>query len=154
VSNPTPTPTPPPGSGGAGGGGPPGTCSDRTRPSASFLKGKQGVRAKRGRLRLRGRAGDTGCVAAISVKGGVARVEVAIARKAGRRKCRFVARSGKLAPARSCAKPLWLKAKGTTRWSLSTKRRLPRGAYTIQLRARDVAGNRQAKAVKRTLRVG
>jgi hypothetical protein len=92
-------------------------------------------------------------VAAISVTGRVARVEVAISRKAGKR-CRFVAASGKLTSARSCAKPVWLKAKGTTRWSLTTKRALPRGTYTIQVRSRDAAGNRQAKEVTRTQRVG
>jgi Quinohemoprotein amine dehydrogenase, alpha subunit domain III len=160
VSKPTPTPTPtagasgaPPPAGGPPGTGPPSTCSDRSRPSASFLKGKQGVRAKHGRLRLRGRASDKGCAAAVSVEGGVARVEVAISRAASRHRCRFVARSGKLTSARSCSKPVLLKAKGTTKWSLSTKRRLPRGTYTIQLRARDVAGNRQAKAAKRIQRV-
>ena len=33
------------------------------------------------------------------------------------------------------------------------KRRLPRGTYTIQVRARDAAGNLQAAAAKRTQRV-
>jgi hypothetical protein len=111
------------------------------------------VSAKHGTLRLRGRASDQGCAAVISVTGAVARVEVAISRTAGKR-CRFVAATGKLTSARSCAKPVWLKAKGTTTWSLSTKRRLPRGTYTIQVRARDAAGNRQAGAAKRTQRVG
>jgi hypothetical protein len=139
--------------GGASSSGPSSTCSDRARPSASLLKGKRGVSAKHGRLGLHGRASDRGCVAAISVRGAVARVEVAISRTAGKRKCRFVAASGKLTSARSCSKPVWLKAKGTTTWSLSTKRRLPRGTYTIQVRARDAAGNRQARAAKRTQRV-
>ncbi|MEA2135540.1 MAG: hypothetical protein QOC68_3449 [Solirubrobacteraceae bacterium] len=157
VTTPTPTPTPTgpaTGPGGPSGSGSPGTCSDRSRPSVSFLRGKQGVRAKRGSLRVRGSASDAGCAAVISVTGGVARVEVAISRKAGRNRCRFVARNGRLTGARSCSKPVWLRAKGTTSWTLSTKRRLPRGTYTIQLRARDAAGNRQAKAVKRVQRVG
>jgi hypothetical protein len=155
VTTPTPTPAgPATGPGGPSGSGSPGTCSDRSRPSVSFLRGKQGVRAKRGSLRVRGSASDAGCAAVISVTGGVARVEVAISRKAGRNRCRFVARNGRLTGARSCSKPVWLRAKGTTSWTLSTKRRLPRGTYTIQLRARDAAGNRQAKAVKRVQRVG
>jgi hypothetical protein len=144
--------TPAPAAGAASSSAAPSTCSDRSRPSAALLKGKQGARAKRGRLSLHGRASDRGCVAAISVTGRVARVEVAISRKAGKR-CRFVAASGKLTSARSCSKPVWLKAKGTTQWSLTTKRALPHGAYTIQVRARDAAGNRQAKAVRRTQRV-
>jgi hypothetical protein len=140
------------GASGAASSGQPGTCSDRARPSAAFLAGRQGLRAQQGRLRLRGRASDKGCVAAISVAGAVARVEVAISRAAGRR-CRFVAAGGKLTTAGSCSKPVWLKTKGTTSWSLTTKRRLPRGTYTIQLRSRDAAGNRQAKVVRRTLRL-
>jgi hypothetical protein len=109
------------------------------------------VSAKKGKLRLRGRAGDQGCVADISVAGKVARVEVAISRKAGKGRCRFVTRSGKLTSARKCSKPVFLKATGTTRWSLSTK--LKPGKYTILVRARDAAGNLQAKPAKRTLRV-
>jgi Carboxypeptidase regulatory-like domain len=154
VSHPTPTPAGPgPGGGGSPGGGLPATCSDRSRPGALFLRGKQGVRAKQGRLRLRGRASDKGCPAA-SVTGRVERVEVTISRKAGRHKCRFVARNGRLTKARRCSKPVRLKAKGTTSWSLNTKRRLPRGTYTIQVRAQDAAGNRQATAARRTERVG
>jgi hypothetical protein len=152
VPEPTPvvpaaSPTPTPGS------HPPSTCADRALPSAAFLEGKQGVSAKQGRLRLRGRASDTGCVAAISVAGAVARVEVAISRTAAGHRCRFIAAGGALTTPRSCAKPVWLKAKGTTQWSLSAKRRLARGTYTILVRARDAAGNLQAKVGKRVLRV-
>lgn len=145
---------PSPVTGGASSSARPSTCADHARPSASLLKGRRGVRAKRGRLSLRGRASDRGCVAAISVAGAVARVEVAISRAAGRKRCRFVAAGGPLTRVRSCSKPVWLKAKGTTQWSLSVKRRLPRGTYTIQVRARDAAGNRQAAVVKRTQRLG
>jgi carboxypeptidase family protein len=118
-------------------------CADRTPPAAAFGS----VRAKQRRLRLRGSAGDTGCAASA-----VARVEVAISRKA-RRRCRFVTRSGRLSRARACGKPVWLKAAGTTRWTLSTKRKLPRGLYTVRVRARDVAGNVQTSTAKRTKRI-
>ncbi len=152
---PAPAPPPPAPSAGAGASSSPrpGTCADRARPSAALLPGKQGVRSTHGKLSLRGRASDRGCVAAISVAGAVARVEVAISRAASRKRCRFVAAAGRLTSARSCSKPVWLKAKGTTRWSLSLKRRLPRGTYRIQVRARDAAGNRQAAVAKRTQRV-
>ena len=130
--------------GGASSSARPSTCADRSRPSASLLPGKQGVRATHGKLQPARARERPGCVAAISVAGTVARVEVAISRAAGRKRCRFVAAGGTLTSARSCSKPVWLKAKGTTRWSLSLKRRLPRGTYTIQVRARDAAGNRQA----------
>ncbi len=143
---------PAPAAGSASSGGAPSRCSDRSRPTAALLKGRKGVSAKRGKLVLHGRASDSGCVAAISVAGKVARVEVAISRAAGR-KCRFVTATGGLTKARSCSKPVWLKTKGTTTWTFTTKRRLPRGTYTIQVRARDVAGNRQAKVAKRVQHV-
>jgi hypothetical protein len=133
--------------------GRPSTRSDRSRPTAALLKGKRGASATHGKLLLHGRASDTGCVAAISVAGKVVRVEVAISRKSGR-KCRFLTAAGGLTKARSCSKPVWLKAKGTTAWTFATKRRLPRGTYAIQVRARDAAGNRQAAVATRTQKVG
>jgi hypothetical protein len=62
-------------------------------------------------------------------------------------------RSGKLTPARKCSKAVFLKAKGTTSWSLSVKRKLPRGRYTILVRATDAAGNRHGTPAQRTIRV-
>jgi hypothetical protein len=134
------------------GGGGPTTCSDTARPAASFLKGKKGAGAKKRKLTLHGHASDAGCAAQISVAGKVARVEVAISRKAGK-KCRFVAANGKLGKARGCSRAVFLNAKGTTTWSLSLKRKLPRGSYTVLVRARDAAGNLQGKAAKRTVRL-
>jgi hypothetical protein len=99
------------------------------------------------RLRLSGRAGDAGCGAA------VARVEVSISRAAGRGECRFVDARGRLTRARSCARPVRLRATGTASWRLATKRKLPRGSYAIQVRAVDAAGNVQARPARRTQRV-
>ena len=145
--------TPAPSVGSSGASARPSTCSDRAQPRAALLKGKKGASVKHGKPTLHGRASDTGCSAAIAVAGRVARVEVAISRKAGR-KCRFVAAGGKLAKAHSCSKPVWLRAKGTASWSLALPRRLPRGSYTILVRARDAAGNVQAKPAKAALHVG
>jgi hypothetical protein len=124
----------------------PTTCADRARPRASFSS----ARIKHRRLTLRGRASDAGCVAEISVAGRVARVELAISRKAGKR-CRFVASRGRLGRVRTCSRPVWLKARGTTRWSFTVK--LPRGRYSVSARARDGAGNLTARAARRTVRV-
>jgi hypothetical protein len=123
VATPSATPAPAP---------PAPACLDRTPPVARFSS----ARVKKHRLQLRGRASDAGC------GGAVARVEVAISRKAGR-KCRFIGAAGK----RSCSKPAFLRAKGTATWSLAVK--LPRGSYTLQLRARDRAGNVQRAVTKR-----
>ena len=46
-----------------------------------------------------------------------------------------------------------LSAHGAKNHPLWLKRKLPRGKYTIQVRARDAAGNRQAKTTKRTQRI-
>ncbi|HET8754897.1 MAG TPA: hypothetical protein VFM58_02750, partial [Solirubrobacteraceae bacterium] len=126
-----------------GGGGQPAPCTDQTAPHASVTS----ARAKKRRLRVRGRATDTGCAAST-----VARVELAIARKTHHR-CRYVKRSGRLTARRACSRSLFLAAHGTTSWRLTAKRKLPRGTYTIRVRARDGAGNLQRRAAKRTVRL-
>jgi len=107
-------------------------CVDRTPPVARISS----ARVKRHKLQLRGRASDTGC------GGALARVEIAISRKDGK-KCRFVGAAGR----RPCAQPVFLRATGTASWSLAVK--LPRGSYTVQLRARDRAGNVQRAVTRR-----
>jgi hypothetical protein len=46
-----------------------------------------------------------------------------------------------------------VRAKGKGTWTLHLERKLPRGRYTILVRAVDGAGNQQVKLAKRTLRV-
>jgi hypothetical protein len=48
---------------------------------------------------------------------------------------------------------VFLRAKGTATWSVRFKHKLPRGRYAIRARARDAAGNVQARPVTRRLRV-
>ena len=72
--------------------------------------------------------------------------------RASGKRCRFVDRHGKLTKARKCSQPLFLKAKGTSNWSLSLARKLPKGTYKIQARAVDAAGN-LGVAAKKTQRV-
>jgi hypothetical protein len=110
------------------------------------------VSVKHRTLTLRGRAHDDGCTADISVAGRVARVELAISRRSGKR-CRFVTGSGRLGSARACSRALFLRAKGTTRWTLTVARRLPRGSYKVLVRARDAAGNLTARPAARTVRI-
>ena len=70
--------------------------------------------------------------------GAVARVQVTAKRG---RKC--AAKSGRLA---RCA---WLGAKGTRSFALTFKKRLPRGTYTVTLRALDVKGKTVATTKKK-----
>ena len=112
------------------------TCRDRIAPRVTLSK--RGVKKSRKALTIKGRATDTtGCP---KLAGRVHRVDVAVARKSGK-KCRFLSAKGKVGRRRSCAKPVFLHAKGTTSWSLKLKRRPARGSYAISARATDAAAN-------------
>jgi hypothetical protein len=87
-----------------------------------------------------GYAGDPGCDAFHTGK--VARVMVAVDRMRGDR-CQHLHASHRLGRSGSCARPHWLRARGTSAWRYDIGRRLPRGRYRIHRRAVDVAGNRE-----------
>jgi hypothetical protein len=93
-------------------------------------------------LRLRGTAAGSGCA--------VRQVRVAVARKTGSR-CRFLQASGRFGSPRSCLRTTYLRARGTRRWSLTTRARLPRGSYLVWSRAIDSAGTIERKAARRNL---
>jgi hypothetical protein len=113
-------------------------CRDASRPASSFTTKARTARASR-RLRLAGRSSDKGCGA--KKAGKVRRVAVSIA-KVSKKKCRYLRSNGRLAgKAESCAHPRYLRAKGTSRWSFTAKRLLPKGTYRIRVRATDAAGN-------------
>jgi hypothetical protein len=61
--------------------------------------------------------------------------------KQSRGKCRFLSRRARLTRARSCAKPAYVTAKGTRRFSMRIRGRLKPGRYRIAVRAFDGAGN-------------
>ena len=117
-------------------------CIDSTAPVSRFAK--RGVRLRRRGVRLRGRVTDTGCQ-------GTKRVRVAVGRKV-RGKCRFLRGSGKFTRRRSCRKPLYLKAKGTRKWRLRKRAKLPRGRYVISVQAVDTGGNKRRKVVRRRVK--
>jgi hypothetical protein len=122
-----------------GPGGVTASCVDRSAPR-SRIRGRV---VRRERVVLRGTAGDSGCrnaQAATTVPGRVRAVDVSVARLAGGR-CAFVRRNGTLTAPRSCAHPLYLRARGTGHWTLSTHRELPDGDYVIRTRALDFHGN-------------
>ena len=101
------------------------------------------MRENRRGLRISGRATDRGCVdgkPGQPVKGTITRVEVAVARMAGRR-CAFLSARAKARRPANCARPRWLRARGTNAWRLSVRGRLRRGTYLFFVRGFDRAGN-------------
>jgi pseudomonalisin len=124
-----------------------GGCTDATAPRSSFKR--KSLRASRRRLVLAGKASDRGCGKAGAGK--VKRVRVAVARTNGKR-CRFLALRAGFSKPRSCKSAGYLVARGTTKWKLSLRRRLPAGTYRAYVRATDSAGN-AGKAVSLRFRV-
>jgi len=107
-------------------------CSGRSAPRVS---GRRPVRSAR-RVSVSGRSVPGLC------GGRVTRVEVALARVTGKR-CRFLGVRGILRAPRPCraAGAPFARARGTSRWSISVRRRLPAGRYRAFVRVTDAFGN-------------
>ena len=112
-------------------------CADTTAPVSKFAR-KRAVQASRRRLSLSGTASDRGCRA--NGAGRVARVRVAVARRAGRR-CRFLEGRKGFSRPRSCAKRVYVTAEGTAHWRYAFHGRLATGRYRAYVRGTDAAGN-------------
>ena len=132
------------GSGSAPGAGK-GPAGDRRACGAPVSRFTKRSRMTRKRLRLRGTARGRGCK--------IRRVRVAIGRKVGS-KCRFLKADGRFGKRRSCLRTTYINAKGTRRWKLHRKVRLPRGKYLVWSRAIDSAGQVERKANRRNLMRG
>jgi hypothetical protein len=91
------------------------------------------ARVTRRGVRVNGTSSANGC-------GGITRVLVTVAKRS-RGKCRFLSRRARLTRARSCAKPAYVTAKGTRRFSMRIRGRVKPGRYRIAVRAFDGAGN-------------
>jgi hypothetical protein len=78
-------------------------------------------------------------------------VRVAVARLKGK-SCRFLALKAGFAKPRGCRRAGYLAARGTAKWKLSLRRRLPAGTYRAYVRASDASGN-AGKAVSLRFRV-
>jgi hypothetical protein len=107
------------GSGGGSGGG----AGCAAKPSSKIAKRR--TRTSHKRLLVQGTASPSGCAGA-----GVAHVYVVVYRKVHGR-CRFLRRNGTLSRARSCRRPLELRAGGVARWKLRLRLRVPAGRYVI-----------------------
>ncbi len=125
--------------------GPAGTAADHTKPHARIHKLRRVIRASKLK-RFTGTASDNS---------GVKKVEIALLRRVGKAKaakarCLWLrsnrAKFKRVKPRRGrCAKPRFLRAKGTTRWVYRLRKRLPPGKYVLYARATDTSGNRETK---------
>jgi photosystem II stability/assembly factor-like uncharacterized protein len=115
-------------------------CSDNTPPVSSITS----LKVKKGTLRIHGRSRDKGC--------GMKRVFIAVQRVKTvkhKKRCYYVSSKGRTSKHRaSCNRPKYpLRAKGTTKWSLTVKH-LKRGHYQVYFRATDKAGNNERRRHK------
>ena len=119
------------------------TCASRRPPTSSVAR--RHVTVRHGRLTLSGRARAYACA---GHRTGVARVTVSILRRNARRDpshCRYVGSTGRLGARRPCSDhTVSLLAHGTSRWSLRLRLHIPRGGYTVIVRAVDTHGRVQA----------
>ncbi|MEA2470801.1 MAG: hypothetical protein QOE38_1800 [Thermoleophilaceae bacterium] len=124
-------------------GGPRGSC-DASRPPGASVSGG-GSRLARRKISLRGRAVAFRCAGGRSVAGTVKRVRVSVYQAVGL-KCRFLKANGRLSSARSCSRPIRLRARlgrirpGKVPWALSRAVHLRRGRYKVAVAAVDTRG--------------
>jgi hypothetical protein len=141
-------------------GGKNGRC-DATRPPRASVS-RAGSRVGRHRISLRGRAVAFRCSGGKPARGKVKRVSVSVSKTAGL-KCRFLGRGGRLTKARSCKKPVRLRARlgkvrpGKVPWTFRARPHLPHGRYTVTVRAVDTrgkAGGKRGRFNKKVFTVG
>jgi hypothetical protein len=80
--------------------------------------------------------------------GKVAYVDVGVVRKLSR-SCLSLTATGRWRKIAKCTAPRFLRAKGTTRWRLTLRRRLAKGLYIVSSRATDNLGRREGGFNKR-----
>jgi hypothetical protein len=140
VHAPLPAVTPSPH--GASGSG--GSCST-TRPISTLHKRR--VHASRRLLVASGTASEKKCAqadAATRSHEHVVAVFVMIYKAASHGRCRFVKRNGKLSALRACTRPIEYRARGTSKWKLRRRMRIPPGrGYLVRSDAVDGLGRHQ-----------
>jgi hypothetical protein len=117
-------------------------CRDFSAPRVT--RSRKRIKGSRTRITANGSSSDRGCVDGKPnqpIKGGVTRVEVAIGRAVGK-KCAFYTARGRAGRPRSCAKPVFLRAKGTQPWKIAIKGRFKKGRYVLYVRGVDRVKNK------------
>lgn len=112
-------------------------CQDRTGPVSTL--GKRSHLSRKG-IALRGTTRDRGC--GRNGRGKVARVTLAIGRRVGK-KCQWLRPKKGFGPVGSCTRKVYVRAKGTSKWTFRLRRSLKRGTYVVVPRAFDAVGNRE-----------
>ena len=77
--------------------------------------------------------------------GQVADVEVAVARRAGKGRCRFLQADGEFADPQSCEQKTFLPAEGAKRWHFRSPWHGTPGRYVVYSQAVDAVGNIETK---------
>jgi hypothetical protein len=114
----------------------PGCEFDVFSPRSRIIRRK--ARALEHRIVLRGRGKDKNCRKRRAKPRGV---EVSVARKVSKKRCRFLERHGALSAPRPCRQRSFLKAKGRKRWRFARRWPGDPGTYLIASRAIDRTGN-------------
>ena len=101
-------------------------------------------------MKVAGRSIDLRCLTGTSL--GIKKVKLAVGLKAGHNKCRFLTRKGTLGKARSCRKPVFLKAKrgklrnGKVPWTFRMRHlHLPSGNYIVIALGTDTNNDAETK---------
>jgi hypothetical protein len=117
---------------------PPLGCYDLNSPRSRFTRRARARTTSRRRIVLRGHAADAACGRS---RGRVKRVQVALARRAGKR-CRFLNGRGHFGRPTGCSRRrVYLSARGAGRWRFARRGHFRRGTYRAFVRAIDAAGN-------------
>ena len=124
---------------------PPPSTGTNKRPN-SAITGLRSTVKRRSLTRFRGTASDA--------EGTVSRVDIALIRRG--KACRVLGSSGRLVKGTkrggACA-PRFLRARGTDRWSFRLERKLPKGRYTLLVRATDGQGKRETSFARKAFKV-
>ena len=131
--------------------GGPGACRDRNAPKSTLKRNQIHPYRGQRRLDINGQSNDRGCGKAHSAtaKGHLKRVYVSVARLSGK-KCRFLNKKGNFTKARSCSKPIRLRARGKRKWHANLKVNLKPGRYRVTVVAVDKSGNLEKPARRNT----
>jgi hypothetical protein len=128
----------------------PNPCRDKKAPITTLKKTGLKNDRRGAKLILNGRSGDHR-----DCPSGVARVDVSLARVAGRTgvNCRFIKKPNRigLTKPQNCRRPVLFKATGTDKWTFTFPVRLPRGLYRVQARGTDKAKNKETPKKSRNI---